>query len=122
METYYIKKGKRYIPVGYNAPDMHDGLYLTEKTSYGRRTTSVAYWLGQPKKQPVDLLKLIEVMKNDDRLANYLSKIQDEESVEFKELKIDSGGYVKEPPRIYNISMQDLALAVLRFMYNELAK
>jgi len=120
METYYVKKGRKYIPVGYNVPDMHDGLYLTEKTGYGRRTTSIAYWLGQPKKQPADLQKLIEVMKNDDRLAKYLSKIQDEESVEFKELKIDFGGYIKESPRIYNISTQDLALAVLRFLYNEL--
>ncbi len=28
--TYYIKKGKKYIPVGISGPDLYDGLWLVQ--------------------------------------------------------------------------------------------
>lgn len=113
MEDYYIKVGRKYVRVGYNLPDMHDGLYYREKN----RTTSVAYWHGRHIPQPINIPLLIEIMRKDDKLSKFLYNIQDENSEEFKQMKENSGGYVKEPPKVYNISAQDLSLEILRFIY-----
>lgn len=117
---YYVKQGKKYIRAGYSSPDMGDGLYFREHKSGSVRTTSVAYWAGLVP-QPIDVNRLISLMRLDDKIAGWLVKIQDENSPEYEKFKEESGGYVKEPPRICNVSMQDLAAGMLRRLYeNEL--
>lgn len=116
--TYYIKDKKgRYVSVGYNAPNMGDGLYFRQHDKNSTRTTSVAYWVGTGPQEPVDVNRLISLMKLDEGLAGWLNKIQDQNSPEYKQLEADSGGYVKVAPKIYNISMQDLAAGMLRWLY-----
>ena len=94
--------------------DIPDGLYFSQKN----RTTSVTYWLGNVKKEPVDLGMLIQMMSYDNELACFLSSIQDEQSEEYKNLKSENG-FINSAPKIYNISMQDLAVCILRFLYNK---
>jgi len=118
MKTYYVKDDNgRYVPVGYNSPDFGEGLYFRQHQKYGKRTTSIAYWVGSGPKEPVDVNRLVSLMKLDEDLARYIGKIQDETTPEYKQLKEDCGGFVKEAPKIYNISHQDLAAAVLRWLY-----
>ena len=117
MEKLYKKVGRRYVEVGYDIPDISDGFYFTQKTKSGRRTTSVLYWLGKNPKEPVDLDFLADIMQFDDELAKYLTKLCEEDSEEFKELK--EGNYINLPLSFYNISPYHLAQCVLRFLYNK---
>jgi len=119
MEKYYIKKGRRYIEAGYSMPDISTGLYFHQKTDYGSRTTSINYWVGVNPAEPVDISALIAIMSKDDRLARYLSALQDENSEEYKKAKEDCGDFVKGPLTMYNWSSQDLAACILRLLYEE---
>lgn len=117
MEKLYRKlKNGRYEEVGYSSLDLPNGLYFSQKTKSGKRTTSVNYWLGNVKKEPIDLQLLINIMSNDDSLALYLMRLKDD-TKDYRELK-DGNNYITEP-LMFNWSPQDLALAVLNFIYKE---
>lgn len=120
MEQYYVKHGRRYIPAGYSCPDMAEGLYWKQKTVHGSRTTSVMHWAGSTPPQPLDIQKLIAIMSEDDRLAQFLMKCQDETSEEFQKAKEDQGGYITAPLKLYNWSAHDLAQVILRFAFEEM--
>lgn len=122
METFYRKVGRRYIPAGYNVPDIPDGLYWSQKTEYGRRGTSVNYWAGKNPPQPLDLQKLIATMSNDDKLAKYLMALQDGDSDEYQQAKENQGGFVRQPLGLLNFSASDLAVCILRFAFEEMEK
>lgn len=119
MEQYYIKVGRRYVPAGYSFPDMPEGLYWKEKMPGSSRVTSVMYWAGKNPPQPLDVEKLISIMREDGRLAKYIMALTDENSEEYKEAKENQGGFVKEPLN-YNWSAQDLATCILRFAFKEI--
>lgn len=119
MQQYYIKKGKKFIPAGWNCPNLPEGVYFHQKEPNGSRTTSLNWWVGTNPSQPIDMNLLIQVLRLDDSLARYLNKIQ-EDSPEFQALKADAVGHITEPPKIFNISPHELAVAVLRFVYEEL--
>ncbi len=119
-EEYFVKVNGRYQSVGTSRPDyLPNGLYFHQNIPSGTRTTSVQHWVGTDPKQPIDLNRLLSLMQQDEKLMTYLAAIQTEDSPEYKKLKVDCAGYVKNPPRIYNISMHDLATAVLRFLFQE---
>ena len=114
---FYKKEGRKYVPVGHDLPRNFEGLYYHQFQKHGSRTTSVSYWMGSTTKQPVDVQSLVATMKLDEQLSEYLQKIQDPESDEYKTLVADCGGYAKNPPKIYNISPIDLSTAILRKIY-----
>ena len=116
-EQYYLKVGRRYVPAGYSLPDMGEGLYWHQKTPYGSPTTSVCHWAGTNPPQPLDVQKLIAIMSEDDRLVEYIGKLTNPESDEFKKAKEDQGGYIHGPLQLYNWSAQDLATCILRFAF-----
>lgn len=111
MEQYYIKKNGRYIPAGFSPESSMEGIFFKQYKKNGTRSTSILHWLGKPESE-VNIPDLCKIMQNDDRLADYLIKVQDENSQEFKDSGLD------RPPKIYEISMQELAILVLRFIYN----
>jgi hypothetical protein len=112
VEQYYIKRGRKYIPAGYSFPDLPEGLWFKS----GNRGTSVSHWVGMNPKEPVDINSLISTMRLDEKVAEYIAAIQTD-SEEFKQLEEDCGGYVREKPKIYNISNMDLAACILRKIY-----
>lgn len=115
MEQYYIKdKNGRYKEAGYSMPDMYPGLYFHQKVKYGKRTTSVNYWLGEPKGEPVNLPLLIEILKNDDKLTKYIMELQDSDEA------LPKSSFKTGPLKILNWSVQELSVNILRFLYNEL--
>ncbi len=120
MDKYFVKRGKKYVPAGYSLPDLHNGFYFHQKEDRGSRTTSILYWLGSNCSEPVDLNLLVKVMKLDEKVSSYIMAIQDKDSPEYAKLVEDAGGYVKDVPKIYNISAQELAVSVLRIVYEEL--
>jgi hypothetical protein len=123
MEKLYRKLANgRYEDAGYTLPDITPGLYFQQNTEYGSRRTSVNYWLGGVKSEPVNIKRLLDYMAMDDKLSKYIAAIQDEKSEEYQQLKKDCGGYLKSPPKIYEISNFDLSVAILRFLYNESEK
>lgn len=115
-DEYYVKVGRKYVKAGYSRPDMGTGLYFHEEQKNGSRTTSVRYWVGSTSR-PVDVERLVSLMRLDDKLAAYLGKICEANSDEFVKLREGSGGFIKESPVFLNISRQDLAVAILRFLY-----
>lgn len=120
MEKYYVKHGNRYVPAGYSLPDLHNGFYFHQKEPRGSRTTSILYWLGSNCSEPVDLNLLVKVMRLDEKVSSYIMKIQDKNSPEYAKLVEDAGGYVKDVPALLNISAQELAVSILRIVYEEL--
>lgn len=118
MEQYYIKRGNRYIPAGYSIPDMGEGLYFKQKTDFGTRTTSIPYWVGSIQEKPIDVEKLISLMKNDDSLAQFIMKLTDEKSEEFKAAQTDEN--LNLPLKFYNWSATQLSHIILRFLYEKL--
>lgn len=67
--TYYVKKGNRYIPVGYNGPRLYDGIWIVQ--SKGSRTTSVS-WLVGDLPDPVDIIPIAALMQFDDELTKFI--------------------------------------------------
>ena len=119
MEKYYRKLSNgRYEEAGYSCPDMFDGLYFRQSMRNSTRTTSVNYWLGPNPIEPVDLNSLISIMKMDGDLCKYLQKLTDKDSDELEELRKDNG-FIRGPLEFYNWSVQDLAVVMLRFLYNK---
>lgn len=120
MEKYYVKRGKRYIEAGYNVPNLCEGIYFHQKTKFGSRTTSLNWWVGSAPSEPIDTKLLIQIMRIDEDLSNWLMKIQQNNSDEYKQFKENSLGFIKDNPKIYNVSVQDLSVGILRLVYESL--
>lgn len=119
LAEYFVRENGRYKSIGVARPDtMPEGLYFHQKQPTGSRTTSVLHWVGTNPEQPLDINRLLGLMKQDEKLMKYLAAIQRNDSPEYKKLEVDCG-YVVEPPRIYNISMHDLAVAILRYLFEQ---
>lgn len=120
MEKLYRKLSNgKYEEVGYNLPDIHDGLYFSQKTKHGRRCTSIKYWVGDIETEPIDLKKLISTMSLDDDLADFLNELEDENSEIMKSLK-KTNENVKQL-KIYNMSKMELAQHILRFLFKKMS-
>ena len=119
MEKLYRKLSNgKYEEVGYNLPDVPNGLFFSQKTKHGRRCTSINYWLGGIDTEPVDLKRLISTMSLDDDLADYINDLEDEHSDEFKKLKENNPNI--KPLRLYNMSKMELAQLILRFLFTKM--
>jgi len=118
MEQLYKKekRGKRnvYVPVGYgNVPDLHDGIWLVQKTSFGHSISSMVWKVGDIK-PGADVVVHGSLQQYEDEIAKYISNITDEKSEECKNLKKVVGGFLRGVPQIANISASDLTSAILR--------
>jgi hypothetical protein len=126
MEKLYrkvvSKKGKvRYEEAGWGPADLSPGLYFSSKHSHGKRVTSIPYWVGDHVKTPVDISLITRIMSMDDELCSFLQKLTDEDSEAVRILR-ERGVRILDVPKIYNISMQDLSIAVLRKIYDILVE
>lgn len=117
MEKLYrrLPNGK-YQEAGYQLPDVYPGLYFCQDVPNGQRKTSINYWLGGDFKEPIHLEKLLTIMSLDNDLASYLMKLT-EESPEYEQAKKDSN--LRDHLKVYNTSMQDLSVLILRWLYNK---
>lgn len=121
MEKYYTKDDRtgRYTFAGYHSPNLPPGIYCVHNTKYGKRTTSMAYWMGDSE-EPIDAHLAAKVMKLDDKVCDVLNKLSDPESQEYKKIKQEQGGWVFGPLKLYNFSPYLLSQIILREVYKEL--
>jgi hypothetical protein len=120
VEQYYVKRGKKYVKAGFSPDCPMEGLYYKSSTEYSNRTTSINYWMGATEHDVVDLNLFVNILKNDTDLASYLMRIQDVTTKEHEELQKDL--YYDSVPKIGNIAPQDLAIAILKFLYKKCYK
>ena len=118
-DEYFVKQNGRYKSIGHSRPDtMREGVYFHQNQPNGSKTTCLSYWIGKDPKQPIDVNRLVHLMAQEGKLIKYLAAIQFPDSPEYQKLRVDSRS-VSAPPRIFNISMQDLSVAILRYLFEQ---
>ena len=101
METVYIKKGRKYIPIGVNeVMDLYEGIYLVQKTEGGSmmnamRVADVPY--------VVDVLQYIGPTMLASAVAKFFKKYIDAHAIKFEGVSIGDMGY-----EFRNLLRQDL--------------
>lgn len=113
MEKLYRKIGKRYVECGYNTPDISDGIWLVQSKPYVKSQQSLLWKIGNIKR-PVDVVTHAALQSVEEELANYLMRLGDETSSEFKEAKEYAGSWLLNPIKFYNISASLLVTLLLR--------
>jgi hypothetical protein len=114
MEKLYRKVGKKYVEAGYGGvPDLVPGIWLVQKDVHSKSQTSLVWRVGDLKR-PVDVVTHAALQSMTSKLAQYLLKLSEEDSEEFKQAKEQLGGYLHGAPSFYNISASDLASLFLR--------
>jgi hypothetical protein len=113
MEKLYKKIGKRYVECGYNYPDISDGIWLVQSKPGSKSQQSLLWKVGDIKR-PVDVVTHAALQSIEDDLANYLMRLCDETSSEFKEAKEYAGSWLLNPIKFYNISASLLVTLLLR--------
>ena len=76
MEQYYIKKGKKYIPIGWQEIGEYIpfGVWYSRKTEGGSSQTNILYW--QPENEIVDIKKICKQINLTDEIVKVLPKIE----------------------------------------------
>jgi hypothetical protein len=114
MDTVYRKKGKRYIPCGYNnIPDISDGIWLVQSNSHSKSQQSLLWKVGDFKR-PVDVVTHASLQAMESELSLYLIKLGNIDSDEYKEAKETYGGGLRGPVVCNNVSASDLVTLLLR--------
>lgn len=117
METYYVKKRSRYIPVGVNqGPDLFDGIWMV-KSGDGRRSMSNLVYRLSDLPQPVDMQGVVSHLIYEDSLTKFFAEFFDDGNKNGKNLYGQ-----KDDAKLYNIAVSDLSLAVLKFLHKESEK
>ena len=117
MEKLYrkIKKGNRYIyeEYGYGSvPDLVDGIWLIQSGKSYRSQTSLVWKVGDLKR-PSDIVTHASLQTMERELCEYLLKLSDEKSEEFKEAK-ETLGWTFSQPIIYNASISSITTLFIR--------
>lgn len=77
MEQYYIKKGRRYIPCGWQQIGEHIpfGIWYSKKTDSGSSHTNILYWNDV---EVTDIKKIVKEIDFADVLVKTLGKLREE--------------------------------------------
>jgi len=117
METYFVKKRSRYIPVGVNkGPDLFDGIWMVKSGDGYRSMSNLVYRLSDLP-QPVDMQGVVSHLIYEDSLTKFFSEFFDDGNKNGKNLYGQ-----KDDAKLYNIAVSDLSLAVLKFLHKESEK
>jgi len=123
METLYRKKENgRYeeASISYR-DDLSDGVWLVQTKPSSKSFTSL-FWKVGDLKRIVDVTTHSALAGFEHELTNYLMKLGDENSEEYKEAKDNRGGYLTRPVGYVNISAADLCGLFLRKIAMEIEK
>lgn len=117
MEEVYKKvvKGKKvkYVPCGYEGHySLPNGIWLVQSGNNCSSMKSLVWKVGDLKR-PVDIVTHASLQTMSDRLANYLVKLSDSQSEEYKDALKLCGGYLNTPV-VYNITPMDLVSLFIR--------
>jgi len=114
MEELFRKKenGRYEKVVGYQET-LSDGIWLIQSKPSSRSISSLIWKVGDLKRI-VDVTTHAALQSYEDDLTNYLVKLTDVNSREYKGAVDQLGGWIKGPIGYTNISARDLAILFLR--------
>jgi hypothetical protein len=114
METLYRKKknGRYEEVIGYT-DTLSDGIWLVQTKPYSRSLTSLVWKVGDLKRI-ADVTTHAALQSYEDDLCNYLMKLTDVNSEEYKDAMNQLGGWIRGPIGYTNISARDLCILFLR--------
>lgn len=114
METLYRKKknGRYEEVIGYT-DTLSDGIWLVQTKPYSKSLTSLVWKVGDLKRI-ADVTTHAALQSYEDDLTDYLMKLTDANSEEYKSAVGQMGGWIKGPIGYSNISARDLCILFLR--------
>ena len=114
METLYRKKknGRYEEVIGYT-DTLSDGIWLVQTKPYSRSLTSLVWKVGDTKRL-TDVTTHAALQSYEDDLTDYLIKLTDANSDEYKSAVEQMAGWIKGPIGYSNISARDLCILFLR--------
>jgi hypothetical protein len=121
MEKLYRKKANgRYeeYTYGYNGK-LSDGIWLVQNKPNIRSISSLFWKVGNIPRL-VDITTHAALQAHNDKLTQYIQKLKDVESEEYKEALQICGGYLRGPVHFSNISAYDIINLVLRELSKEI--
>lgn len=123
MEELYRKlPNGRYEKVGLGFNEtLKDGIWLVQTNKNSRSISSLLWKLGDLKKIS-DITTYSGLFANEHKLSDYLFRLIDENSDEYKEAKTILGNYLTGSVTLNNISINDFISLLLRKIGQELDK
>jgi len=114
METLYRKKknGRYEEVIGYT-DTLSDGIWLVQTKPRSRSMTSLVWKVGDTKRL-TDITTHAALQSYEYNLTNYLIKLRDVNSDEYKSAVEQMGSWIKGPIEYINISASDLCTLFLR--------
>ena len=112
-ELYRKKKNGRYEKVVGYIDTLPDGIWLVKTKPSSTRISSLIWKVGDLKRV-VDVTTHAALQSYDDNLTNYLMKLTDINSEEYKDAVLQLGSWIKDPIDIRGISPNDLSILILR--------
>lgn len=115
MEKLYRKKENgRYKEYSLHyGNDLSDGVWLVQTKPHSKSFNSL-FWKVGDLKRIVDVTTHSALASFETELTEYLMKLTDEKSEEYKDAKKNRGGYIMGPISYSNISASDLCGLFLR--------
>ena len=112
-ELYRKKKNSRYEKVVGYTDTLPDGIWLVQTKPSSTRISSLIWKIGDLKRVP-DVTTNAALQSYDDNLTNYLMKLTDVNSEEYKDAVLQLGSWIKDPIEFRGISPNDLSILILR--------
>jgi hypothetical protein len=112
-ELYRKKKNGRYQKVVGYSDTLQDGIWLVQTKPSSTRISSLIWKVGDLKRV-ADVTTHAALQSYDDNLTNYLMKLTDINSEEYKDAVLQLGSWIKDPIEFTGISPNDLSILILR--------
>lgn len=112
-EIYRKKKNGRYQKVVGYTNTLQDGIWLIQTKPSSTRISSLIWKVGDLKRV-ADVTTHAALQSYDDNLTNYLMKLTDINSEEYKDAVLQLGSWLKDPIEFTGISPNDLSILILR--------
>lgn len=112
-ELYRKKKNGRYQKVVGYSDTLQDGIWLVQTKPSSTRISSLIWKVGDLKRI-ADITTHAALQSFDDNLTEYLLRLTDVNSEEYKDAVLQLGSWIKDPIEFTGISPNDLSILILR--------
>ena len=112
-ELYRKKKNGRYQKVVGYSDTLQDGIWLVQTKPSSTRISSLIWKVGDLKRV-ADITTHAALQSFDDNLTEYLLRLTDINSEEYKDAVSQLGSWIKDPIDNRGISPNDLSILILR--------
>lgn len=112
-ELYRKKKNGRYQKVVGYSDTLQDGIWLVQTKPSSTRISFLIWKVGDLKRI-ADVTTHAALQSFDDNLTEYLLRLTDIKSEEYKDAVLQLGSWLKDPIDIIGISPNDLSILILR--------